>query len=448
MAKIQFARGIRQKDLLRANTLPSITRAKIGCFARIGCGEENARFFLLGVVIMIYLCLGALLFNYLEREYELTERKQYNHLRHSLRQKLCLNATLCKELDMLLTLHAEFAQAGYLSGVERFDLSGAFFYSGTVISTIGFGMSTPRTSVGRLVTIFYGLIGCTCCVLFFNLFLERLITAFSYFLRYLHEKKINRRMAIADAEKNLPSNNRNGMCNSYTVPNRPVTLIVTDTSDGYDSASSVDGPMEQWRPSVYKVFLCLFTFCMLVMCVAACVYSYGEKWNFIDALYFCFTSFATIGFGDFLALRANESVPANLYRVINFFLLAFGACLVYSLFNVSSIVVKQMLNWLIKKMDIKMEKPMLCRKRKTRYYGLGLRPPPGFDVSERSSMDSSGDGLLSLREFLMNNHHSSIVMLQKHLLKSASKNIEEEDPEKITATRVGPMGILNEKFGE
>lgn len=29
MAKIQFARGIRQKDLLRANTLPSITRAKV-----------------------------------------------------------------------------------------------------------------------------------------------------------------------------------------------------------------------------------------------------------------------------------------------------------------------------------------------------------------------------------------------------------------------------------
>lgn len=63
-------------------------------------------------------------------------------------------------------------------------------------------------------------------------------------------------------------------------------------------------------------------------------------------------------------------------------------------------------------------------------------------------MDSSGDGLLSLREFLMNNHHSSLVMLQKQLLRSACKNIEEEDAEKITATRVGPMGILNEKFGE
>lgn len=151
-------------------------------------------------------------------------------------------------------------------------------------------MSTPRTPLGRLVTIFYGLIGCTCCVLFFNLFLERLITAFSYFLRYLHEKKINKRMLIADAERNAQNGpSRNGNTRHFSVTKKPVTLIVTDTSDGYDSASSMDGPMEQWRPSVYKVFICLFSLCMLMICTAAAVYSYGEKWTYIDALYFCFT---------------------------------------------------------------------------------------------------------------------------------------------------------------
>ena len=85
------------------------------------------------------------------------------------------------------------------------------------------------------MTIFYGLIGCTCCVLFFNLFLERLITAFSYFLRYLHERKINKRMLLADAERNQ-KNATNGTSRHYSVTKKPVTLIVTDTSDGYDSA--------------------------------------------------------------------------------------------------------------------------------------------------------------------------------------------------------------------
>lgn len=47
----------------------------------------------------------------------------------------------------------------------------------------GFGTSTPKTSAGRFLTIGYGVLGCTCCILFFNLFLERFVTALSYLLR-------------------------------------------------------------------------------------------------------------------------------------------------------------------------------------------------------------------------------------------------------------------------
>uniref|UniRef100_A0A914YZ20 Uncharacterized protein n=1 Tax=Panagrolaimus superbus TaxID=310955 RepID=A0A914YZ20_9BILA len=105
-------------------------------------------------------------------------------------------------------------------------------------------------------------------------------------------------------------------------------------------------------------------------------------------------------------------------------------------------------------MDVKLENPICCgRRKRTRYMGLGLRPPPGFtgfDISERSSIDSTGDGLLSLKEFLMYNHQSNLVMLQKQLIKSAFRRQEsvDDDTEKISATRVGPMGILSEKFGE
>ena len=64
-------------------------------------------------------------------------------------------------------------------------------------------------------------------------------------------------------------------------------------------------------------------------------------------------------------------------------------------------------------------------------------------------MDSTGDGLLSLKEFLMYNHQSNLVMLQKQLIKSAfRRDSTEEDGEKISATRVGPMGILSERFGD
>ena len=140
-------------------------------------------------------------------------------------------------------------------------------------------MSTPRTPTGKFATVIYGICGCTCCVLFFNLFLERLITAMTYFLRYCHEAKIRRRQAAAQAENGEAGNK--------------ITLIIND-KDYADSASSVDGRIDHWRPSVYKVFGCTFTICMIALTSAAGVYSYAEPWPYLDALYFCFTRWVLI----------------------------------------------------------------------------------------------------------------------------------------------------------
>uniref|UniRef100_A0A0M3ICW5 Uncharacterized protein n=1 Tax=Ascaris lumbricoides TaxID=6252 RepID=A0A0M3ICW5_ASCLU len=84
MPKVLFAGGIGQRELLRANTLPSMSRVKIGCFARIGIYEENARFMLLSLILLLYLSFGAALFNYLERDNEIREKSRVNayHLRH------------------------------------------------------------------------------------------------------------------------------------------------------------------------------------------------------------------------------------------------------------------------------------------------------------------------------------------------------------------------------
>ncbi len=160
-------------------------------------------------------------------------------------------------------------------------------------------------------------------------------------------------------------------------------------------------------------------------------------------------SFATIGFGDFVSSQqANETPYIAFYRVANFVFLSIGACCVYSLFNVASIVIRQLLNGIIKSIDVQVHRPACCKRKKRRYMGLGLRPPPGYNPSERSSLDGlENDGLLSLKEFLMNNQ-SNMILLQKQLIKSAMKNTSPQDEQKITATRVGPMGLLSQTFGD
>ena len=49
--------------------------------------------------------------------------------------------------------------------------------------------------------------------------------------------------------------------------------------------------------------LFLSIICCMIACCAAAVYVQFENWEYFDALYFCFVSFATIGFGDFVSTQ-------------------------------------------------------------------------------------------------------------------------------------------------
>ncbi|XP_005043237.1 PREDICTED: potassium channel subfamily K member 12 [Ficedula albicollis] len=149
----------------------------------------------------------------------------------------------------------------------RWDFPGAFYFVGTVVSTIGFGMTTPATVAGKLFLIIYGLFGCAGTILFFNLFLERIISLLAFIMRACYERQLQRSGL-------LPPNFRRG------------------------SAVSGVGSLVGWKPSVYHVMLILGIFAITLSCCASAMYTAVEGWNYVDSLYYCFVTFSTIGFGD------------------------------------------------------------------------------------------------------------------------------------------------------
>jgi len=58
----------------------------------------------------------------------------------------------------------------------------------------GYGNTTPQTTAGRASVIFYGFFGCSIGILFFNLFLERIITLLAYILRGVHVRRLRKRI--------------------------------------------------------------------------------------------------------------------------------------------------------------------------------------------------------------------------------------------------------------
>ncbi|KAG1951228.1 potassium channel subfamily K [Pimephales promelas] len=288
-------------------------RKDCGCiWSRVNI--DLVRIFLLWFVIFFYTLFGAAVFSALERPSELEAHCKWNR---QLAEFVRDHRVPLEDLRELLG-HYEGAVA---AGIQmeprrpRWDFSGAFYFVATVVSTIGFGMAAPATLHGKIFLIFYGLIGCSTTILFFNLFLERMITLVTFLTRRCRKQK--QRTKLSKKHNTQP-----------------------EKGDG----------QEDWKPSVYYVTLILSTVTLLVNCGASGLYSTMEDWSYPESMYFCFVAFSTMGFGDMVSGQKAHYEARWAYQIANSLMIILGVSCTYSLFSVTAIIIKQMCNWVLSKL--------------------------------------------------------------------------------------------------
>ncbi|XP_037524378.1 potassium channel subfamily K member 12 [Rhipicephalus sanguineus] len=467
-----------------------LPRRQGGCCRRLlRLREENARFVLLAVVLLAYMILGALLFRAIEGPWEVEARERYDQVLRDFWLKY--NGTVDpQDVVRLLEEHANASSRNLLPNKRpRWDFVGSFYFVGTVVSTIGFGMTTPCTWAGRSLVLAYGFLGCSGAILFFNLFLERIITLLACLLKALHERELRRRGLL----------------------------------DRRDSQLSFDDRLDDWKPSVYWVMLCLFLATAVLSASASVLYARTEQWGYLESFYFCFVAFSTIGFGDLvpgqkLSFRTPSAAPnvtteddddvssepeasdatgllelqvTSWYHVANFLILSAGCCCIYSLFNVTSIVIKQFLNWLIRRLDCSCRFRRRTGQKPTRYRRNALTPAQlrvqakaaarsGVKSSRRSSgkaandttaaadSDSDADstydsdnerghtGELICMSDLLRANKVSLAIMQKQLYETAQRGGAPmllppralQDKDAFKPGSVGPLAIVSQKFGD
>ncbi|XP_030644278.1 potassium channel subfamily K member 13a [Chanos chanos] len=406
----------------------------MACRGTCCCGfgpvnEDNARFVMLALLIIVYLLCGAAVFSALEhpKEKQAKERWAQRFEHFSLKHNLSKN-----ELEKFLRYYEEANIAGIRVDTlrPRWDFTGAFYFVGTVVSTIGFGMTTPATVGGKIFLIFYGLIGCAATILFFNLFLERIITVLAYVLKSCHEIQ-RRRKGV------LPHDSRRDSSNT-----------------GGNEADNLAG----WKPSVYCVMLILCVAAIIISCCASAMYSSVEGWGYFDSLYFCFVAFSTIGFGDMVSSQRAAYESQTAYRLGNFLFLLMGVCCIYSLFNVISIIIKQVLNWLLKKLEVTCRhcpgKPF--RPRRNAVVPGHVRTRRVISIDTDAVNDSETDGrrlsgeMISMRDFLAANK-VNLAIMQKQLSEMANghpRPSSSNNRQNGFSGGVGALGIMNNRLAE
>ncbi|EDW61586.2 LOW QUALITY PROTEIN: uncharacterized protein Dvir_GJ22130 [Drosophila virilis] len=245
---------------------------------------------------------------------------------------------------------------------HQWSFSGAFLYSLTVITTIGYGNITPSSDWGKLVTILYAIIGMPLFLLYLSNIGDVLAKSFKWIYskvclcricpgvakrRIIRERRKLRQLARALQLHNMESA-RGSSSTSYSSTSKSTTNSSSSTGSSDYTKSSVqtssvldvpysdsDSDIErEIRGSTDEITVPL-TVCVFVMVSyilsGAILFGRWEDWNYLDGSYFCFISLSSIGFGDLVPGDRVITVDKDKVEV------SFILCAVYLLLGMALI---------------------------------------------------------------------------------------------------------------
>ncbi|XP_046551828.1 potassium channel subfamily K member 16-like isoform X1 [Haliotis rubra] len=220
--------------------------------------ESNGRLGLHIFVTASYLFIGMFIFRSLELDNEKVMREQMiQEIQAFLANSTCVTMSELRYLVGVVEGDVRMARAVVenRSISDKWDYSGAMSFVATVVTTIGYGHLAPVTTPGRVVTVIYALIGI------------------------------------------------------------PLTLIMLkDIGDKLNNWITrlyrVQYCQRAWINRTINVSIVVFVGVNVTILLPSALFIHVEGWTMVDAVYYCFITLSTIGFGDFL-LRGADLLTWN-----------------------------------------------------------------------------------------------------------------------------------------
>lgn len=213
---------------------------------------------------------------------------------------------------------------------EVWTYSSALLYSATVITTIGYGNITPKSSIGKIFTMFYAMIGIPlmfmCLTNTGDLLAELFITVYSKSIRLIYRLTCKHKLKMHYSASRYQEKRENML---------------------HDYENEYDNPEDKHVPIIATIgVLSAYIFS------GAVIFSYWENWTYLDGAYFCFITFTTIGFGDFVPGKNTLSTDKGGKAVLCCLYLLAGMIIMAMCFKLMQDEVFSKARWIGKKLGI------------------------------------------------------------------------------------------------
>ncbi|XP_040925235.1 potassium channel subfamily K member 10b isoform X2 [Betta splendens] len=222
------------------------------------------------IVVVLYLVCGGLAFRALEQPFESIQKTSITMEKASfLERHPCvtpdeLEALIKHAIDAVSAGVSPIGDTSYNS--SYWDLGSAFFFAGTVITTIGYGNIAPSTEGGKIFCILYAIFG---------------IPLFGFLLAGIGDQLGTIFVkSILRVEKIFRQKHRQ---------------------------------ISQTKIRVTSTILFILAGCIVFVTIPAVIFKHIEGWTTLEAIYFVVITLTTVGIGDYVA--GTDALRSTVRRI-------------------------------------------------------------------------------------------------------------------------------------